>query len=67
MFLNISQYSQENTCVEVAFCQSCSHSGLQLYKKETPTQVFFCEYCENFKSTYLKNTYEQLLLKILQH
>ena len=23
-------------------------------KKETPTQVFFCEYCEVFKSTYFE-------------
>ena len=22
--------------------------GLQLYQKETPAQVFFCEYCETF-------------------
>ena len=26
--------------------------GLQLYQKETPTQVFSCEYCEIFKNTY---------------
>ena len=30
---------------------SCS-SGPQLYLKETPTQVFSCEYCEIFKNTY---------------
>ena len=26
----------------------------QLYWKETPTQVFSCEYCEIFKSTYFE-------------
>ena len=30
----------------------CS-SGLQLYSKETPTQVFSCEICEIFKNIYL--------------
>ena len=27
--------------------------GLQLYYKETPTQVFSCEICETFKNTFL--------------
>ena len=34
---------QEKTCLEVSF--------LQLYQKETPTQVFSCEYWEIFKNT----------------
>ena len=36
----------ENTCVG-AF-------SLQLYEKETPTQVFSCEICEIFKNTYFE-------------
>ena len=28
--------------------------GLQLYQKETPTQVFFCECCEVFKNIYFE-------------
>ena len=28
--------------------------GLQLYQKETPTQVFFGEYCEIFKNLYFE-------------
>ena len=36
LFLNISQNSQENTCVGIP-------EGLQLYYKETPTQGFSCE------------------------
>ena len=28
--------------------------GLQLYQKETPTQVFSCEYCNLFKNTCLE-------------
>ena len=45
LFSNIPQYSQKNSCVEV---------GLQRYQKETPTQVFFCEYCKIFKSSYFE-------------
>ena len=33
---------------------NCKPDGLQLYYKKTPTQVFFCEHCEIFKSTYFK-------------
>ena len=28
--------------------------GLQLYQKQTPTQVLSCEYCEIFKNTYFE-------------
>ena len=31
-----------------------SGMGLQLYQKETPTQVFFCECCEVFNNTYFE-------------
>ena len=46
VFLKISQNSQENTCAS-----SCS-----ITKKETLTQVFSCEFCEIFKSTYFYET-----------
>ena len=45
----ISQYSQENTCVEVSFKQ-------KNYQKETQTQMFSCEYWEISKKPILKNT-----------
>ena len=41
MFLKILQYSQGSICVGVF---SNEVVGLQLYQKETPTQVFSCEY-----------------------
>ena len=50
MFLKISQYAKENTCVGVSFQQK--PVGLQLYEKETTTQVFYCEYCEIFKNIF---------------
>ena len=36
--------------------------GLQLYSKETPTQVFSCGFCEIFKKTFLQKTFGQLLI-----
>ena len=33
-------------------------------KKETLTQVFFCEFCEISKNTFLQSTSGRLLLKI---
>ena len=44
-FLKISQYSQKNTCVRVSF-----------YCKETPAQVFSCEYSEIFKNRFFYRT-----------
>ena len=44
LFFKILQYSQDNTCVFQAF--------RQLYQKDTPAQVFSCEYCGIFKNTY---------------
>ena len=38
----------------VAICAPVS--GLQLYQKETPTQVFCCEICEMFKNTFFYRT-----------
>ena len=41
--LKISQNSQEKTCVGVSFL-------INFIKKETPTQIFSCEFCEIFKN-----------------
>ena len=56
--LKISQNSQENTCGGVSILINLHAPGLQFYqKKDTPTQVFSCQFSENFK-----NTFRQLLL-----
>ena len=44
VFLKISQYPLESTC-----------AGISFYK-ETPIQVFSCEYCETFKNRYFYGT-----------
>ena len=49
MLLNISQISQENTCVTVSFL-------IKLIKKETLAQLFSCEICEIFKNTFFYRT-----------
>ena len=46
-FIEISQYSWENTCVRVSFLKK-----LQLYWKETPKQVFFPWILQNFYENF---------------
>ena len=52
VFLKIQQISQENTSVGVFFNKV---TGLTLLK-DTPTQVFSCEFYEIFKNTLFKRT-----------
>ena len=54
VFLEISQNSQENTCARVPF----------LIKKETPAQVFSCEFCEISKNTFSAEHLRWLLLSL---
>ena len=49
-FLKISQDSQENPCVVVSFNKITGLEVCNFIRKETPTQVFSCEYCEIFKN-----------------
>ena len=37
----------------------------EFIKRNNPTQVFSCEYCELFINTFFEDIYEQLLLIIL--
>ena len=53
VFLRFSHYSQENPWLESIFNEVAT-GGLQLYLKETPTQVFFYKYCEIYKNTYFE-------------
>ena len=43
VFLEISQNSQENTCVKVSFL-------IKLQASEIRAQVFYCEFCEISKN-----------------
>ena len=57
MPLEIPQNSNENPCARVSFLIYVQVLGLQLYKKETLTQVFFCEFCEISKNAFLYRTF----------
>ena len=52
MFLEISQSSQENTCVRVSFLIKLKSSGLRLYLKRDSGTGVSCEFCEDFKNTF---------------
>ena len=54
LFLKMSQYSQENTCVGITFFNK--NAGLQTcsFIKETLTQEFSCEYWEILKNNYFE-------------
>ena len=50
-------------CHNMAFLQtvllnkkSSRPDGLQLYERETPAQMFSCEYCEIFKNSFFYRT-----------
>ena len=40
--------------LEALFSKVASPKAYNFNKKETPTQVFTCEYCEIFKNTYFE-------------
>ena len=52
MFLEISQNSQENTCVRVYFLVQLQASAYNFIKIETLAQVFSCEFFEISKNTF---------------
>ena len=55
VFLEISQNSQENTCVRVSFFNKVA-GAYSFIKKETLAQVFSCEFCEISKKTFSYRT-----------
>ena len=48
MFLKLSQNSQKNVHAGVSFLIELQET---IFKKETPSQVLSCEFCEIFKNT----------------
>ena len=52
VFLKMLENSQGNTCVGVSFLPQ----AWNFMKKETPTHVFSCEFCEIFKNTFFSGT-----------
>ena len=62
VFLKISQYSQKISVFESLFNKAGTLITCVFIKKEIPTQVFSCEYCEIFKNSFLM---EQFLFIIV--
>ena len=56
VFLEVSQNSQKNTCARVSFLIKLLASAYNFIKKETPAQVFSCEFGEIFKNTSFYRT-----------
>ena len=54
VFLKILEYSYGNIYVGVSFLKSSRPLDLQLYLKESPTQVFPYKYCQIFKNIYFE-------------
>ena len=78
-FRNIHTFPYQRTWLHTLFCfflksskafsislkrDSNTGAGVQLYYKETLTQVFSCEIWEFFRTPILKNICERLLLKV---
>ena len=55
VFLEMLQNSQENTCARVSFLINLPET-CNFIKKESLAQVFYCEFCEISKSTFLHRT-----------
>ena len=56
VFLEISQNSQENTCVRVSFLIKCRPKACNFIKKDTLAQVFSFRFCEISKNTFFYRT-----------
>ena len=56
MFLEISQNSQENTCVRDSFLIKLQALACNFIEKESLAQVFSCEFCEISKNTFFYRT-----------
>ena len=64
VFLEISQNSQENTCVIVSFLIKLQAWACKFIKKETLAQIFSCEFCGVSENTFFKEHLWWLLLLI---
>ena len=52
LFLKMSQYSQERTCVGVFSDKVAGLQAVTLLKRDTPTKVISCESCKKSTNTY---------------
>ena len=62
VFLGISQNSPENTGFRVSFLLKLRADALNVIQKETPAQVFSCEFCKISNNTFFTENLRWLLL-----
>ena len=63
VFLKISQTSQENNLLEFFFMKLQAFS-LQVFIKETPTQVLSVKFAKLLRIPTMRNIYKRLLLEV---
>ena len=56
VFKNFAIFTGKSLCLSLFLIKSLTWRFATLIKKETPTHVFFCEYCEIFQSNFFYRT-----------
>ena len=56
VFLEVSQNSQENTCARISFLIKMLAEACNFIKIETLVQMFYCEFCEISRNTFIYRT-----------
>ena len=67
MFFEISQTSQENTCVRASFLIKLQVSACNVTKNETLAKVFSCEFCKLYKNTFFTKHVRTTASKIIMY
>ena len=57
VLLKMSRNLQENTSARVSFLIKLRPPICNFIKKETLAQVFYCEFCDIFKNTFLEDCF----------
>ena len=63
IFKNFAIFAKKHLCCSLLQTFRPLPSGLQLYQKETPTQVFYSKYSKFLRTPILKNIWERLIFK----
>ena len=59
---NFKNFTGKHLCWSLLMKLQVFH--LQVFKKETPKQMFSCEVCKTFRNTYFENICKRLLLEV---
>ena len=59
---NLLKFTEKQLCQSLFFNKAADLGRATLLKRDTPTPVFFCEFCKNFKNTFFTLHLRWLLL-----